>query len=189
MPNTNPEKTAQNEYVAYLGQEANSNGYRLVTKQEHNKIIQADRLKKEDKNHKHAIRQLNQQIDSMKPQPQPDPEPEVKTEFDVSEALKNGAYISGTTGSGKSDLAMYHAEAMIQAGVTVLVFDASQDWINRSSIPYYITIEPNVHFQYELNGKSIIFDMSLLSSKQQKDIVKKICVDVWNHQVRNSNRH
>ena len=105
--------------------------------------------------------------------------------FNIQEALANGAYIAGTTGTGKSDLAMQHAEAMMQAGVTVIIFDATQDWIKRSSIPYYITVTPDVPYRFELNQKSLIFDMSLLNPRQQFTVVKNVCQAIWDHQVRN----
>ena len=60
--------------------------------------------------------------------------------FDAKEALQSGSYISGTKCSGKSDLGMIHADELMKLGVTVLVFDSTRDWINRSSIPNYISI-------------------------------------------------
>lgn len=108
-------------------------------------------------------------------------------QFDVKEALASGAYISGTTGSGKSDLAMLHAEEMMKSDVTVLVFDATRDWIKRSSVPHVVSIVPNVPYSYVLNGHSMIFDMSLLNPMQQKEVVKKVCKDVWSHQVAKGN--
>jgi len=108
--------------------------------------------------------------------------------FNVQEALASGSYISGTTGSGKSDLAMLHAEEMMKSGVTVLVFDATRDWIKRSSVPHVVSIVPNVPYSYVLNDHSIIFDMSLLNPMQQKEVVKKVCRDVWSHQVAKGNQ-
>jgi len=106
------------------------------------------------------------------------------TVFNVKEALANGAYVSGTTGSGKSDQAMTHADAMMQAGVTVIVFDATRDWINRSSIPHYITVLPNVPFSFKLNHTNIIFDMSLLAPAEQKKLVKYVCETILQHQIK-----
>jgi hypothetical protein len=108
-----------------------------------------------------------------------------KKDFDSEEALKSGCYISGTSGSGKSDLGMLHAEQLVQKGVTVIVFDNSLDWVKRSSIPYSIKIREGEHFQYSFDlGKSWIFDMSLLNIEQQKQLVKMVCSELWRYQVR-----
>lgn len=101
--------------------------------------------------------------------------------FDFKQALANGVYISGTSGSGKSDLAMMHACVMMQQGVTVIVFDATRDWINRSSIPHYITVRPNVQFSFKLNI-STIFDMSQLPPKGKFELVRDICETIRQHQ-------
>lgn len=104
-------------------------------------------------------------------------------QFDVKEALANGVYVCGTTGSGKSDMAMMHADAMMKAGATVLVFDGTRDWISRSSIPNYVTIKPNQKIPIILNHKNVIFDMSLLNPIEQKEFVKGVCKILWRHQV------
>lgn len=110
---------------------------------------------------------------------------ETKETFDPQEALKSGCYISGTTGSGKSDLGMLHAEQLMHEDVTVIVFDATMDWMRRSSVPYVITVEPEKNFQYSFDLEhSFIFDMSLLNVEQQKQLVKMVCSELWHHQVR-----
>jgi len=110
------------------------------------------------------------------------------TIFNSSEALKSGVYVSATTGHGKSDLAMSHADELIKEGVTVVVFDATMDWIKRSSIPHYVTVQLEQHFQYSLDVGSIIFDMSLLNAEQQKRLVKMVCTEIWRHQVEKARR-
>ena len=47
--------------------------------------------------------------------------------FDADEAMKSGVYISGTTGTGKSDIAMYQAEELMKEGIIIIVFDPTQD--------------------------------------------------------------
>lgn len=110
------------------------------------------------------------------------------TIFNPTEALKSGVYVSATTGHGKSDLAMNHADQLIKEGVTVVVFDATMDWIKRSSIPHYVTVQLEQYFQYSLDVGSLIFDMSLLNAEQQKRLVKMVCTEIWRHQVEKARR-
>jgi len=101
-------------------------------------------------------------------------------EIDVEECLKSGIYICGTTGSGKSDIAMYVAETLRkQENALIIVFDPSQDWQERSSIPRYT--QPTA-VEYCWNGEvpqeSIIYDTSQLTIIEQQsfieDFVKKL---------------
>lgn len=57
--------------------------------------------------------------------------------FSVEEAMKSGSYISGTTGTGKSDVGMEQADMLMQEGITVFGFDGTMDWLARSTVPHY----------------------------------------------------
>jgi len=48
--------------------------------------------------------------------------------FDFEETMKSGVLVSGTTGTGKSDLGMYLADRLMKEGIIIVVFDSSQDW-------------------------------------------------------------
>lgn len=118
------------------------------------------------------------------------PEFPSKLQFDVAEGLKTGFYISGTTGTGKSDVVMYIADILMREGITVFVFDPSQDWMTRSSIPYCLMVDAEKPLDVVLNGHSTVFDMSILTIPQQKILVEWFCKTIFEHQARipNENR-
>ena len=97
--------------------------------------------------------------------------------FDAEEALKSGIYISGTTGSGKSDTAMKIAEFLMALNVIVVVFDPSQDWIERSALKHML--QPRMNDLYVWEGyvpqKSIIFDMSQLVEVEKEGFIEDFC--------------
>jgi len=93
--------------------------------------------------------------------------------FDYEEALKSGIYISGTTGTGKSDIAMYIADHLMKQGVTIIIFDPSQDWINRSSIPHYRN--PTRNPVRTIPEHSVIYDLSEATPRQQQTFVETFC--------------
>jgi hypothetical protein len=90
-------------------------------------------------------------------------------EVNVQEAFKNGLFIAGSTGSGKSDVAM-EAVTQLPKSTVIVVFDPSQDWQNRSSIGRYMTLETS--FIEKLPQDSIIYDISLLSTQQTQRLVE-----------------
>jgi len=104
-------------------------------------------------------------------------------QFDVKEATKTGFYVSGTSGIGKSDVAMNAAKELMKQGVGVIVFDSTMDWIERSNIPSYITIKPNVQFKFALDGRSFIFDVHLLNPEKRLELVNWFCGILYRHQA------
>lgn len=102
--------------------------------------------------------------------------------FDVQEAMKSGSYISGTTGTGKSDVAMYQADMLMNEGITVFTFDGTQDWMSRSSIPYYQTVDAKKPLDVTFNGDSTVFDISKLTIPHQKKLVEWFCKTIFEHQ-------
>ena len=90
--------------------------------------------------------------------------------FDKEEAMRSGVYISGTTGTGKSDIAMYQAEELMKEGIIVIVFDPTQDWQNRSNIPSYTVTQTLLGFE-----RNIIYDISHLTNTQQQELVEWFC--------------
>ena len=91
--------------------------------------------------------------------------------FDVSEALQNGIYTVGTRGCGKSDLNMMLSERLMKQGVIVLVFDPSMDWLKRSNVSKYVTVQPFTPIT--IPTESMIYDLSLLTPSQQREFVER----------------
>ena len=91
--------------------------------------------------------------------------------FDISEALQNGIYTVGTRGCGKSDLNMMLAERLTKEGVIVLVFDPSMDWLKRSNVSKYVTVQPFTPIT--IPTESMIYDLSLLTPSQQREFVER----------------
>jgi len=112
--------------------------------------------------------------------------------FDSEEARKTGFYASGTTGCGKSDIAMLCADALRAADVTVLIFDPSQDWIERYPIDYHIKFNAPTAcstFNNELPSikmQDTIFDTSNLTTLQLQQVADKFCFLLYKHQAEQS---
>lgn len=104
--------------------------------------------------------------------------------IDIKEAEKSGFYISGSTGYGKTDLAMNIADQLTKNGNTVIVFDNTMDWMQRSSIGNVYTAQsPEIPFVAIIQQNTII-DLSLLNPFEQRELVIKFCEQLWNHQVK-----
>ena len=105
--------------------------------------------------------------------------------FSVEEALKTGFYVSGTPGSGKSDLAMLCADELRKAGVIVMVWDPSQDWLERyKPINYVITFKQPPYAIENVQLKSAIFDTSTLTVLQMQEVVDRFCWLLFNYQAK-----
>jgi len=104
--------------------------------------------------------------------------------LNVKEALANGIFTSGTRGCGKSDLNMTFAEKLISEGVIVLVFDPSLDWVKRSSISRYVTVQ--LFTAISIPNESVIYDLSLLTIEQQKRFVEDFNRELFDHQIKNT---
>jgi hypothetical protein len=100
---------------------------------------------------------------------------------DVEECLKSGCYVSGTTGTGKSDIGMYTAKALMEKAVIVVVFDSTQDWQNRSSIANVQTLK--VPFIVHIPVVSTVYDISLLSVLQRQRLIEGFCGDIYRNQA------
>jgi len=109
--------------------------------------------------------------------------------FDPEEAMRSGLYTSGTTGSGKSDVAMYATERLMEEGVTIVVFDPSQDWITRSNIHSYAM--PKMQ-EYLWNGhvpqRNFIFDLSQLTVVEKEGFVEDFCKALMQQQAKQQTR-
>jgi hypothetical protein len=103
----------------------------------------------------------------------------------VEEALKTGFYLSGTPGSGKSDVAMFCADELRKVGVIVMVWDPSQDWIERYSPINYVLKFKNPPFNFEeVKLQSAIFDTSTLTVLQMQEAADRFCWLLYNYQAK-----
>lgn len=114
-----------------------------------------------------------------------DPKTETVLEipFDVQEALRSGFYITGTTGSGKSDIGMYLADRLMRHGIIVIVFDSTQDWLSRSSVPYCTTIQRNTPFDIILDSTSMIYDIHKLNALERQQLIETFSMILYQHQA------
>jgi hypothetical protein len=107
-------------------------------------------------------------------------------QFDVQEVMKSGVVISGTTGTGKSDIAMYLVDQLMKEGILAIVFDSSQDWRKRSSIPRYETLMiPHID---KIPEDSITFDISQLSVQARQNLIESFSETLYRHQAMNPSR-
>jgi hypothetical protein len=106
--------------------------------------------------------------------------------FDTVEAMRTTAFVSGSRGTGKSDVAMMIAEQLQNEGVTIAVFDSSLDWIRRSSISHYVTVQP--YSKLEVPEQSMIFDISQLTPLQQQETVENFNKRLFESQLNSEKR-
>lgn len=101
--------------------------------------------------------------------------------IDIAEAMQTTCFISGSRGSGKSDIAMYIADELMKHDIIVIVFDASTDWLKRNSIGCYMIVQ---HYSdLPIPEQSIIFDISRLTPIQQQQCVEKFCKKLFEYQI------
>lgn len=118
--------------------------------------------------------------------------PPKKFSFNFEEALKTGFYTSGTTGCGKSDIGMYCADILRSNGVTLFVFDPSQDWMTRYPISYIVNFKVNSSarpLSADLSSvklRDTIFDVSNLTTLQFQEIADQFCWQLYSHQAQTS---
>ena len=103
--------------------------------------------------------------------------------FDIIEAKRSGFYLGGGKGSGKTKAAQLFADALMEAGITVYVFDNSQAWQTGSSIPKHISVSKLPLILDFPSDQSTIFDMSTLYVEEQKMVVANICKALFTRQV------
>jgi len=105
---------------------------------------------------------------------------------DVQRLLEANGLILGSRHTGKSDLAMLISDKAIEHDAIVCVFDPSTDWLARSSIRQYVKVEANTVL--EVPSESVIFDISLLSPNQQRQIVENFSKTLFEAQAKALNR-
>ena len=94
--------------------------------------------------------------------------------------------MSGTTGCGKSDIAMRCVDKLRKQGVICIIFDPSQDWLARYPADQFV--KPNT-----LSGKpflaevrlvgTTVVDISTLTLTQTKTLVENFCENIFLQQA------
>jgi len=110
--------------------------------------------------------------------------------IDLDEAMRTGLFISGTSHSGKTNLAFVVSDLLLSNNIIVYVVDPSQAWYN-SSVPNVIQIRWPMSVTFRdgnaENGKLIkngtVFDVSRLTILQQKEFVESFCKKIFELRV------
>lgn len=100
----------------------------------------------------------------------------------VDEAKKSGIFITGLSGSGKTNLAFLIAKQLIKNDIILYIFDPSQAWNKKFKDidkGFKLDIKPdNLNILYDPK-RSQIFDISRLYVEKQKTIVQKVTEDIF----------
>jgi len=104
--------------------------------------------------------------------------------FDSVEIMKTTGFVSGSRGSGKTDIAMMISDKLMNENINVIVFDPSTDWIQRSNIPEYMTVKP--YDDLPIPERSVVFDISHLTPLNQQKIVENFAKKLFEYQLNNS---
>jgi len=110
--------------------------------------------------------------------------------FDVELAKRRGTFISGSRGSGKSNLGKILADRLIKDGCIVKVFDNSQIW-RHSNIPNLLVVKPDKHGKIDVQidfYKSYVFDISHLYIKIQRLFTEFVIRTEFNYQANMTER-
>jgi hypothetical protein len=105
-----------------------------------------------------------------------------KLELDLEELLASGAFISGQSGTGKSDLAMYVADRLMEQGIVVYVVDPSQHWLEASNVPQAVRIETPSQ-AVTIEDRSTIYDTSRLYVSEQRRYIEAFAERLYRFQL------
>lgn len=165
-------------FRTYLEKEAAQNGLRIVTEDEHGKLIAYERARSELAKEREKAKQLEKLLKRTRSAKQEERKAQTLP-FDTKEALKTGVFVCGSSGSGKTILAHSLTSLLMKCDVTVYVFDPAQSW-QESGIPYIVEVLPNVSFQ--INWKqSCIYDISRLTHPQRQEFANQWCRALMDH--------
>lgn len=101
--------------------------------------------------------------------------------FDVALAVDSGFYISGTSQSGKSNLAKCIVQKLIEKGIRVFVVDPSRAWTHDSPISNVLPVDTRIS-RYAWHG-STVFDISTLNARQKVLFANQLCKDRYEMHV------
>ena len=101
--------------------------------------------------------------------------------FDVSLAVDSGFYVSGTSQSGKTNLAKILVEKLINNGIACYVLDSSKAWSHNAPIRNVLLVSER-ETRYTWND-STVFDISALRARQKVLFVNQLCYDIYEEHV------
>ena len=110
--------------------------------------------------------------------------------FELEEALRSGIFISGTSGTGKTNHAMNIAKLLMDNNVVVFIIDPTQAWQTKFyPIEQIITIKPIAQKQrINWNDVSTVFNTSMLSPLEQQKFIEGFCEQVMYVAIRRAHR-
>jgi molybdopterin-guanine dinucleotide biosynthesis protein len=103
--------------------------------------------------------------------------------FDISEAKDNGFYVSGTTQSGKTNLAKHLVQRLTDEGITVYVLDISKAWPGQCSIDEVVEVPANSVTVTVPTNNSTVIDLSALEYIKRIKYVIAFCKAIYNYNV------
>jgi hypothetical protein len=109
-----------------------------------------------------------------------------KTIFDIKEALDTGFVISGAKQCGKTTLAKNFVKQLMNAQVTVYVFDTSQAWNHNSPINSVTEISTEEENYFWTNSQ--ILDLSQLGIRERTIFVNQCCKNIFQDHVNGYNQ-
>jgi hypothetical protein len=101
--------------------------------------------------------------------------------FDPVLAMDSGFYVSGTSQSGKTNLAKHLVQKLMRNQIVVHVLDSSRAWTRNSPITNIVEVDTDTD-EYTV-GNSTIFDISALNTRQKVWFVNGFCGNVYRHHV------
>jgi len=108
---------------------------------------------------------------------------------DITETLRSGIFISGTSQTGKSTLAMQISKLLIENRVIVFVVDPTQAWYKFNLIKNTVLLKSIRQRQgINWNDETTLFDTSRLNPFEQKRFMEAFCAQVLNIAINRSNR-
>jgi len=147
-------------------------------------VAQTELMRSEDSEYRNHIEKEARELGIIKDESDVSEELVEDVLFDIEEALRTGFFICGTSGTGKTNLAKWLVQKLVENGITVYVIDASQSWLRNSPITKSVVVEP--YGKQTISWRSnenVVFDVSRLYVKDQRRFVELFCSQVFNAHV------
>jgi len=104
--------------------------------------------------------------------------------LDFLECERSNLLVSGCNQQGKSLTAMAISSLLERQGWQVVVFDNSSVWKQKSNIATCYVVNETVSDYLLSTHDSAIFNISLLTSEQQKSFVETVLRNIWNLRIK-----